>query len=201
MTKKRPLQMFVSLIVFAIAIYYFFATCGSGRYSQHMLHLSPFFVMVFFAASLWFLLGMEYIGADCITYNKKKFAIEQLCFFFLAIALQVVICFVIPDMLSKEQFTLVSDGVRHSIVVLFLLLAVILTVQTVRKRWQSYFSLVQVLGILCSMIAYNYKLVNLDELDLIANPSFILEHYYASIFAAIVFYYLLKKEAKLGQQN
>lgn len=201
MNKKRLLHKLISLLIFVITIYYFFATCGSGRYSQHILHLSPFFVMAFFAASLWFLLGMEYFGVDCITYNKKIFAIEQLCFFFLAIVLQVVIYFVIPDMLAKEQFILVSDGVRYSIVVLFLLLAVILAVQTIRKRWQAYFSLVQVFGILCSMLTYNYKLVNLDELELISNPPFILEHYYASIFAAIVFYFLLKKEAKLGQQN
>lgn len=198
----RWLFFLISLLTFVISGHCFLSIYSSGSVFElpYMMDLSPVLVVASFAAGVWFLFGIDCFWADCYTYNKKKFAVEQLCFFIFAVLLQVVVYWIIPDMVANMQLILVSTGVRYGMFVLLILLVAVLDIQAAQGRWQAYFSLVQVFGILCSMVAYNYILLNVDELGAFLEHPFIMTPYVASVFADIVFYCLLRSEVDMDSQ-
>ena len=100
-------------ILCAISFIFFSLLFGIG-YTGYSLPFAasfmlPFGVIVPGAVLLWLVLGINCLWDSCYNYDRKKLLRKQLCLFFTALAVQLILLFVFPEAYLAGYFPW-SDG-------------------------------------------------------------------------------------------
>ncbi len=159
----------------------------------------PFGVIVPGAVLLWLVLGINCLWDSCYNYDRKKLLRKQLCLFFTALAVQLILLFVFPEAYLAGYFPW-SDGLYWGSSLLCLLGMGSSLIKIVRGQFQSYFTLLQITGIFLSLIGYNRYLGNMDIPVFYQYPFFMIP-YFISLAAALISFFILEREVEHGRSN
>lgn len=161
------------------------------------LRIFSIMAIVFTAIALWLIFGIDCFWESYYERPVRKLLKEQFCILLAATVMQLVILFVLPYVFMAGYRW--NEPLYRCIVAIFLLLGIISFVRLFKGRYQSYFSLVQLLGILYSLPIYTDYLY-MEEFIFFTDP-FIMWPYIASLITGIVLFCLLTWEVENGRSN
>lgn len=173
----------------------------SGISSYAYLYAYAAGTVISFAFLLWIVSGVDCFWNSSYQFSRRSFYAEQLSFFIIAAVEQMFVGYIIPQICIQGTFTW-NLPLYYSIWGAFFVLAAAELILLMRGRWQSYFSLIQMIGIMISLAAFELRINDIvDTPELLLIQPLILPYDSSLILCAALYCYLNRKIVRNAQMR